>query len=62
MHQAALILHREKAAEHQAARDAFVRELRESDKDRWSYTEIAKATGLGRELVKAILKKPAPGE
>lgn len=62
MHQTALLEHRARAKEHQDARDRLIHQLRASDPVRWSYGEIAKATGLGRELVKAILKKPVPGE
>ena len=60
MHQAALVEHREKAKEHQAARDRLIHQLRASDPERWSYAKIAEAVGLKPENVVYILRKPAP--
>lgn len=60
MHQAALVEHREKATEHQHARDRLIHQLRASDPERWSYGEIAKAVGLERGAVIWILKQPIP--
>ena len=40
---------------HRDRRDALVRRLHEGD-DPWSYTRIAKAVGISRELVAHIVK------
>jgi hypothetical protein len=60
VHQAALVEHREKAKEHQDARDRLIHQLRDSDPVRWSYAKIAEAVGLKPQNVVFILRKPIP--
>lgn len=47
------------AARYREQRDRVVWQLRGSDPP-WSYGQIAAAVGCSRELIVAILKKPAP--
>lgn len=56
-HQAALLDHRAHAKDHQVARDRLVHQLRGSDPERWSYAQIAEATGLTSVNVVKILRK-----
>jgi hypothetical protein len=60
MHQRALIEHRAKASEHQAARDRVIHQLRAANPARWTYAAIAEAVGLKPENVVYILRKPRP--
>ena len=47
---------------HRAERDRLVRELRESDPQRWTYVALADAVGISKELVYVIItgKRAAP--
>jgi hypothetical protein len=57
-HQASL----KSSAWHRAERDRLVRELRESDPQRWTYVALADAVGISKELVYVIItgKRTAP--
>lgn len=56
-HQSALLRLRDEAQGHQDARDDLIHQLRESDPERWSYAQIAEATGLTSVNVVKILRK-----
>jgi hypothetical protein len=57
-HQAALLEHREKAKEHQDARNRLLHQAWATK--RWSYTTLAEAVGMERGAVIWILRQPAP--
>lgn len=44
------------AQRHRQARDHAVRQLRAGDPQRWTYAAIAEVTGLGPDLVAAIIQ------
>jgi hypothetical protein len=44
------------ARQHQEQRNRLVRELRESDRDRWTYAALAGAVGCSPELIAAIVQ------
>jgi hypothetical protein len=46
----------EEAQQHREVRNQLVRQLRESDPERWTYAALAKAVGCGPELIAAIVK------
>lgn len=46
----------EQADQHRYQRNRLVRELRDTDPDKWTYAALAKAVGCSPELVAAIVQ------
>jgi ribosome-binding protein aMBF1 (putative translation factor) len=44
------------AERHRQQRDALIRQAREEDPGRWSYSALAAAIGCSKELIAAIIK------
>ncbi|RBO87049.1 hypothetical protein [Nocardia puris] len=54
-HQAAGIS-KQQAAQHVAARNRLIRQLRATDPDRWTYPALARAVGCTPELIAAVVQ------